>query len=450
MAASPRSRPLAHTLLGGPAGRLLIALTAALALLLLSPLVASADAPTRPYTMIAHLQVHMPKGDGTCTGFMIGPHTVATAAHCVYVEDRGGWATSILITPGLDGLNAPYATLRATAFAVSAKWIGTESPVDDYAAITLDTNALGNATGWFDLVTLTPSEVATGMFAMAGYGSNVPFATLWRMPNPKTITDSSSGLLAYQWGTAPGDSGAPIFSPTGGERYRAVAIHHGALRNREGERVEYGPRVTAAMLDFYGAELNRSVSPAAQLSSSMIFMTPSGTRVGIPSPRFGPTHAGKTTVLQHSGDLINWTTIASATIDAAGEVSYTVTPTETRTYRLVVQGIGTVRLGRGMVTGGSVATPGATPAAGSAAGGRAFTPTPTYSSTRVALAVFPGGTAAQLEGALTTAGASTAWVQDAQGTWLLYVVGGGFLNDAFARGYPQGFERATPMTLVGR
>ena len=78
---------------------------------------------------------------------------------------------------------------------------------------------------------------------------------------------------------------------------------------------------------------------------------------------------------------------------------------------------------------------------------------PAYSSSRVAFAVFQGGTNAELTAALRGANASAAWVQNMQGDWFLYAVDVGFLNDPFLndpflKAFPTGFASATSMTLV--
>lgn len=87
-----------------------------------------------------------------------------------------------------------------------------------------------------------------------------------------------------------------------------------------------------------------------------------------------------------------------------------------------------------------VSTP--TPAAPS---GR-FAATPVFAPSGQALAVFGGGTVAQLEGAALAAQASGVWVQDALGAYQLLIVGGAaFIRDAFAARFPAG---VTAVTLI--
>ncbi|MFA7249375.1 MAG: hypothetical protein WC273_07030 [Dehalococcoidia bacterium] len=80
----------------------------------------------------------------------------------------------------------------------------------------------------------------------------------------------------------------------------------------------------------------------------------------------------------------------------------------------------------------------------------AFASRPVYSSQKLAQVVFNGGSVAGLDAGLRTVGATGAWAQNAQGDFILYVVGGGFVNDPFKVAFPGGFPTATAMTLTGR
>lgn len=435
---SPRGSTIAQTV----RARVLAATLLAIAILVIAtPGRASAQTPiaqaaTQPQRMIALLQVRLPKGDVTCTGFMIGPHTVATAAHCLYSKEYGGWATSVFVTPGIDGLNAPFATEYSTSFAVSPTWITTQDLTADYAAITLSSNTLGNATGWFDLGLPSDFELSNGKFTTAGYGTTAQYGTLWQMPKPQPLVDFDADFLAYQWGTSTGESGAAIFEPepTNG-RYRAVGVLKGAFGPRN-DRTEFALRMTSAMLEFYRAQLAKSTATPVKQPIPTMFTSPAGAPVRVTSPI---TRVNAPSALQSSVDQVVWSTIATESTDARGVASYSIVPTDTRFYRVVVQGIGTGRVGRGYVTGD---------AAPVAAGRGTFSARPAYAASRVAFAVFQGGTNAELATALKGANASAAWVQNMQGDWFLYVVDAGFLNDAFLKAFPTGFASATSMTLV--
>ena len=410
-------------------------LVAVLLSLAAAPRPALADAAEPPNGMIVWLQIRTPKTDVTCTGFMVGPHTIATAAHCLYNPEFGGWASSAFVTPGIDGLNAPFGTEWATSFDVSPSWVQTLRLNADYGVITLGSDALGTATGWFDVSTPSDSELGTGVFASAGYGTSGQYGTLWRMPRPQLLADYDEDFLAYNWGTTTGESGAPIFDPVPAGRYRAVGLIKGAFTS-PGERAEFGLRMTADMVRFYRDRASGPPAAPVQQTIPTLFTGAVGVPVRISSP---VTRANTPSVLQSSADQVTWTTVAAASTDARGVATYTVTPADTRYYRVVVQGIGTGRVGRGFVT----------PAPTSGPGGGGFASAPAYSSSRVALAVFQGGSVEDLNVALVNAGARAAWVQTAAGEWRLYVAGGTFVNDAFLDAFPAGFATATPMTLVG-
>ena len=77
-----------------------------------------------------------------------------------------------------------------------------------------------------------------------------------------------------------------------------------------------------------------------------------------------------------------------------------------------------------------------------------FASRPVYSEDNLAQVVFKGGAVAQLARDLRAAGASGAWAQDVRGTFVLYIVNGGFVNDPFNRAFPGGFTMVTPLTIV--
>ncbi|MDA0301678.1 MAG: hypothetical protein O2822_04050 [Chloroflexi bacterium] len=93
--------------------------------------------------------------------------------------------------------------------------------------------------------------------------------------------------------------------------------------------------------------------------------------------------------------------------------------------------------------GGGVVTPPATGAGG-------FATAPVYSASSLAQAVFNGGSVGQLEGAVTAGNGTGVWAQDSNGVFVLYIVNGGFVNDAFNAAFPNGFIGVTAVTVVGK
>lgn len=75
---------------------------------------------------------------------------------------------------------------------------------------------------------------------------------------------------------------------------------------------------------------------------------------------------------------------------------------------------------------------------------------PVYSASRLAQAVFTGGSESEFEGALAAEGAMGAWAQDARGVFVVYIVNGGFVNGPFKTALPGGFGGAAAVILVGK
>ncbi|MFA7249594.1 MAG: hypothetical protein WC273_08175 [Dehalococcoidia bacterium] len=98
----------------------------------------------------------------------------------------------------------------------------------------------------------------------------------------------------------------------------------------------------------------------------------------------------------------------------------------------------------------TTATPAPTPAATPAPTERGrITGTPIFDSTGRALAVFTGGTVDQLATAASASRATGVWVQDRDGIFQLYIVGGpAFVADQFRARFPDGFPGVTSVMLV--
>ncbi|MGE3856148.1 MAG: IPT/TIG domain-containing protein, partial [Dehalococcoidia bacterium] len=92
-------------------------------------------------------------------------------------------------------------------------------------------------------------------------------------------------------------------------------------------------------------------------------------------------------------------------------------------------------------------TPVAPPAAPAPTTGALAAP-PVFSDGGQAQSVFTGGTVGQLEQAVIEAGAAGAWLQDGEGAFVLFIVGGGAVNGPFTSAFPEGFPAAVPLVLV--
>jgi glutamyl endopeptidase len=156
------------------------------------------------------------------TGWFIGPQTVMTAGHCVYMHDEGGWVQSIEVIPALNGQERPYGSAFSNKFRAVDGWIERQDSDFDYAAIILDT-PLGNSTGWFGFAALDNATLQSVDANISGYPADKDSAT-HQYFHARKITRLSPRKIYYEIDTYGGESGACVFLNTNGKRV-AVGIH---------------------------------------------------------------------------------------------------------------------------------------------------------------------------------------------------------------------------------
>jgi glutamyl endopeptidase len=178
-----------------------------------------------PFSAIAHLVITKSNGQtGQCTGFFIGPHTVATAGHCLYMHGAGGWATSIQVIPGRDGSQAPFGsqTVSASALRTVNGWIWYGTPAYDYGAIILPNDTLGNRVGWFGFAVWDDYTILNGLGNLSGYPEDKAWGTQWW--EAEGIAQVDANEVYYYIDMIPGQSGSPVWRLVNGQRY-AFAIN---------------------------------------------------------------------------------------------------------------------------------------------------------------------------------------------------------------------------------
>ncbi len=160
------------------------------------------------------------------TGWFIGPNTLITAGHVVYIYDktrpeRHGWVKRIEVMPGRNGSELPYGSASAEVFHSVIGWTEDGNHEYDYGGIKITSN-LGSVVGSFGFGVLSRDELLGTTGNLAGYPGDKPSGTLWYDSN--RIASVTSRKVYYDIDTAGGQSGAAVYRIQSGER-TAFGIH---------------------------------------------------------------------------------------------------------------------------------------------------------------------------------------------------------------------------------
>lgn len=190
-----------------------------------------------PWRRVCALRITFPSGSTyRGTGFLIGPRAVATAGHCVFLHDQGGWARKVEVIPGANGNARPFGYVESSNLRSVSGWVNGKKPESDYGCIVLPSGAFnGKNLGSFGCANFDAARIVAQPAVLGGYPGDKPFAELWGMSRViKTVTAKT---LIYDIDTVGGQSGAPVYIMRGGNRY-VIGIHnYGAGSGNSATRV---------------------------------------------------------------------------------------------------------------------------------------------------------------------------------------------------------------------
>jgi glutamyl endopeptidase len=197
---------------------------------------------TAVYPWRAHASLLITAADNSLwigTGWFIGPHTVMTAGHVVYIKNSGvpgrdGWVKKIQVMPGRNGSTLPYGSVTSSNLRSVSGWTGSGDQNYDYGAIILPTD-LGNTVGWFGFGVYSDADLVASTGNISGYPGDKPSGTQWY--DSRKIASVNSRKVYYDIDTAGGQSGSAVYRIINGGRY-GVAIHaYGGAVTNSGTRI---------------------------------------------------------------------------------------------------------------------------------------------------------------------------------------------------------------------
>lgn len=197
---------------------------------------------TAIYPWRVHASLLITAADGSRyigTGWFIGPHTLMTAGHVVYIKNSGvpgrdGWVRSIDVMPGRNGNALPYGTVRSSNFRSVTGWTNNGDQNFDYGAIIIPTN-LGNTTGWLGFGVYSDADLLASTGNISGYPGDKPNGTQWY--DARRIAAVNARKVYYDIDTFGGQSGSGVYRIIGGNRF-GIAIHaYGGATTNSGTRI---------------------------------------------------------------------------------------------------------------------------------------------------------------------------------------------------------------------
>ena len=160
------------------------------------------------------------------TGWFIGPNTLITAGHVVYIYDpdrpeRHGWVNRVEVMPGRNESELPYGMAMSEVFHSVTGWTESGHHEYDYGAIKISSN-LGDVVGTIGFGVLSRTELLSTRGNLTGYPGDKPRGTMWYDNN--RIASVTTRKVYYDIDTAGGQSGAAVYRIKSGKR-TAFGIH---------------------------------------------------------------------------------------------------------------------------------------------------------------------------------------------------------------------------------
>jgi glutamyl endopeptidase len=189
---------------------------------------------------------HLLLPDGTCTGTMIAPNVVLTAAHCIYDKKTKDIIkpNKVSFIPGRKStMDIPFGVFKGKKIVTYKEYILSED--SDYDMAIIELTDVPNV-GYMEIAeSFDHFELPKHTLYIAGYAGDKDYATLWESGAKGATRDFFSNTMTYSIDTEGGQSGSAIRAKFGGVQ-KIIGVHtNGSKFGNSGMR--FNPEVLATL-----------------------------------------------------------------------------------------------------------------------------------------------------------------------------------------------------------